>query len=130
MYVKKSSEVSDPIQQLPVEQIVSNKVMNGRASYYDYKLDGIWWSLNYSTCAVRDFERYSTLRVTNLDNGKTIDCYVNDYGPMNCEDRIKNGLDTEETCLERIIDLSSYAFSQLSPLGPGLLHNVKVEQLN
>jgi rare lipoprotein A (peptidoglycan hydrolase) len=49
--------------------------------------------------------------VKNLDNGKTVDCYVNDYGP--------------EEWTKREIDLSSHAFAELAPLSLGLL-NVEV----
>lgn len=86
----------------------------GIASWYDYQINGIWWSKNHLTCASRDYPRYSTLKVINLDNGKSVECFVNDFGP--------------EEWTGRIIDLSSYAFSQLAPLDKGLI-NIKIEKL-
>jgi hypothetical protein len=100
----------------------------GVASWYDYSLNGIKWSKDHDTCAVRDFKRYSMVRATNMDNGKSVDCYVNDYGPETCEQRIEKGLDKPGECIERIIDLSSHAFEQISDLGVGLA-NVKIEEL-
>lgn len=85
---------------------------NGIASWYDYDLNGIEWSKNHRTCASRDLPRYSTAIVTNLDNGKKVECFVNDYGP--------------EAWTGRDIDLSSYAFSQIANLSLGLA-NVKIE---
>lgn len=85
--------------------------MEGIASWYDYSLSGEQWSRGHNTCATRDFKRYSTLVVTNLDNGKSVECYDNDYGP-----EIQTG---------RLIDLSSHAFSEIASLGRGLA-NVSV----
>ncbi|NTU69206.1 hypothetical protein HGB13_00010 [bacterium] len=85
--------------------------MEGVASWYDYSLSGEQWSRGHNTCATRDFKRYSMLVVTNLDNGKSVECYDNDYGP-----EIETG---------RLIDLSSHAFSEISSLGRGLA-NVSV----
>jgi rare lipoprotein A len=86
-------------------------IMVGQASWYDYDLKGLIWSKNHRTAASRDFPRGTTLEITNTDNGKTVEVLVNDYGP------------TLETGRE--IDLSSYAFSQLAPLGKGVI-NVEV----
>ena len=77
----------------------------GIASWYDYSLSGIQWSRTHNTCATRDFKRYAILRVKNLENDKTIECYNNDY--------IEHP--------DRIIDLSSHAFSELAPLSKGLI---------
>ena len=103
--------------------------VTGVASWYDYSLSGIDWSKGHDTCAMRDFKRYSTVRVTNLANGKTVDCYINDYGPETCEQRIAKGLDKPEECIERIIDLSSHAFATIADLGIGLI-NVSIEEIN
>jgi rare lipoprotein A (peptidoglycan hydrolase) len=85
----------------------NNQGVVGISSWYDYRLDGIEWSKTHSTCASRDAKRYSTIKVINLENGKSIECYVNDYGP--------------EEWTGRILDLSSYAFQQLAPLSKGLI---------
>jgi rare lipoprotein A len=55
-------------------------------------------------------------RVTNVENGKSVDVYINDYGP------------NEDIHPERIIDLSSYAFQQLAPLEKGTIV-VKIQPL-
>jgi len=89
-----------------------NKTVVGIASWYDYKLDGVEWSKSHATCASRTLKRYSTARVTNIETGKSVDCYVNDY--------IEHP--------DREIDLSSYAFAKIAPLGLGLV-KVKIEQL-
>ena len=104
----------------------SKVVATSTASYYDYKLNGIAWSKDHRTCASRDLKRYTTHKVTNLDNGKSVECFVNDYGPETCKDRIEHGLDTKESCIERHIDLSSCAFFQIADIKLGLI-NVKIE---
>jgi rare lipoprotein A (peptidoglycan hydrolase) len=95
---------------------MAKKGVVGVASWYDYSLNGIEWSKDHETCATRDFKRYSTIRVTNLKNGKSVDCYVNDYGPELGQ------------IPERHVDLSSHAFSQIADLNLGLI-NVKIEEL-
>jgi rare lipoprotein A (peptidoglycan hydrolase) len=94
-----------------------NNGVVGVASWYDYSLDGIEWSKDHDTCASRDHKRYSTIRVTNLANGKSVDCYVNDYGP-----------ELGQTP-ERHIDLSSHAFNQIADLKTGLA-NVSIQVIN
>ena len=86
------------------------------ASWYDYELDGIEWSKDHNTCASRDLKRYSMARVTNIDTGASVECYVNDYGP-----------EVGQTP-ERQIDLSSHAFKQIADLKYGLA-DVIIEQL-
>lgn len=95
----------------------------GVASWYDYSLNGIVWSKNHRTAASRTFPRYSTVRVTNLANGKSVEVFINDYGPEECpEDNPTDPL----RCPPREIDLSSYAFSQIADLKLGLI-NIKAE---
>ncbi len=76
--------------------------LSGWASYYDYALDSGWSSVGHYVCATRDFERYSMVRATNLNNGKSIVCKVTDYGP------------DASIFPERIIDLSSTAFNAIA----------------
>ena len=85
------------------------------ASWYDYELNGVVWSADHRTAASRVYPRYSMVRVTNLDNNKSVDVYINDYGP--------------EAWTGRDIDLSSYAFNLIADrgLGQGLLKNIKTE---
>ncbi len=84
-------------------------VKTGHASWYAYK---------YCDCAASpDFPKGSLLQVTNLDNGKSVDVIVNDYGP----DR--------SIFPQRVIDLDKIAFQQLGNLRDGVLKNVKVKLL-
>ena len=82
----------------------------GIASWYDYELEGINWSKNHATAASRTLERYSYAKITNPENGKSVIVFINDY--------------VENPKVE--IDLSSYAFQQLSSLKLGLI-NVEIE---
>jgi len=86
----------------------------GIASWYDYQLEGVWYSKDHATAASRSLERYSYAKVTNISNGKSVVVRINDFGP--------------EAWTEREIDLSSYAFSQIADLKLGLV-NVKIEPL-
>jgi hypothetical protein len=96
----------------PPVQPRAPEAITGVASWYDYRLNGIEWSKDHRTAASRRYPRKSYVKVTNVENGKSVIVYINDYGP------------TVETGRE--IDLSSYAFSQLAPLSAGLI-KVKVE---
>lgn len=87
-----------------------------KASWYDYKLDGINWSLNHRTAASRDFPRGTMLNVCNPQNQKCVDVLVNDFGP------------DKSVFPDRGIDLSSYAFSQISNLNQGVT-NVTVRKI-
>lgn len=87
-----------------------------KASWYDYQLDGIWWSKDHRTAASRDYPRGSTLKVCNTQNLACVEVYVNDYGPDGAIHP------------DRAIDLSSYAFSQISDLSLGLA-NVSIERI-
>lgn len=102
---------------------------SGVASWYDYYLEGKEWSKTHDTCATQQFKRYGSLKVTNIDNGKSVTCYINDYGPETCEYRYKYKLDEPGECVERIVDLSSHAFNQIADLKIGLI-NIKVEEIN
>lgn len=85
----------------------------GKASYYDYTLNNGWSSKGHSVCASRDYKRGKTLVVKNLANGKVAKCLVTDYGP------------NKAIHPDRIIDLSSHTFSQISTLNLGVI-NVQV----
>jgi len=64
------------------------------------------------TCASWDFPFQARLRVTNLTNGLSVVCRLNDRGPVRR--------------LNRLIDLTKTAFQEIAPLRYGLIH-VKVE---
>ncbi len=68
---------------------------------------------NDFTCAMWDMPFGTKLRVTNLNNGKSVIVKVNDRGPA--KRLVKRG---------RIVDLSKKAFSKIASLGKGL---IKVE---
>ena len=91
--------------------------IQGVASWYDYVLPSGWSSKGHFVCATRDFERKSYVEVTDLDTGKSVRCLVTDYGP----DQMIHP--------DRVIDLSSTAFSALAPLSTGLIKNVRVDQV-
>ena len=70
----------------------------GGASYHDYA--------DPTTCAHRSLPKGTALKVTNLANGKTTSCVVNDRGPY---------------VEGRIIDLSKPAFSEIASLSDGVI---------
>ena len=90
--------------------------IKGIASWYDYTLKCGWSSIGHFVCATRDFKRKSIVRITNLDTGKSVKCLVTDYGPDG------------KLHPDRIVDLSSTAFSRIGNIKHGLL-NVKVEKI-
>jgi len=101
--------------QLPPPEVATPYILTGTASRYDYLLP---WLPNYSmshrTCAMRILPKYSTWKVCNIDNWKCIECFQNDYWPK------------EYT--NRIIDLSSYAFSLIGNTRKWLM-NVRIEKI-
>ena len=70
----------------------------GGASYHDYA--------DPTTCAHRSLPKGTALRVTNLANGKTTSCVVNDRGPY---------------VEGRILDLSKTGFSEIANLSDGVI---------
>ena len=96
------------IEPIKAEEIKQDLV--GLASWYDYGLEGYPdYSKTHLTCASRDFEKGTFLSIMNLENNKVAVCRVNDFGPDG------------DIHPDRIIDLSSFAFSQLAPLEQGLI---------
>jgi hypothetical protein len=72
----------------------------GQASYYDFcRIKG-----NYAAHLTLPFG--TRVKVTNLDNGKTVTVVINDRGPYGVPGRI--------------IDLCDSAFAQIAPLGQGV----------
>lgn len=87
----------------------------GIASWYRYELsEGDNWSDNHYTAASRDLPRYSYAKITNIENGKSVVIFINDFGP--------------EEWTGRQIDLSNKAFSELADLKIGLI-KVRIEPL-
>ena len=54
------------------------KTASGVASRYDYEINGIPRSTTHNTCALRLMPKYKMYRVTNIANGKYVDCFHND----------------------------------------------------
>ena len=98
-------------------QRLTEGAIYGVASYYDYILDSGWSSVDHYVCATRDFPRYSYVKVTDLDTGKSVVCKVTDFGP------------DKSIHSDRVVDLSSTAFAELRPLKYGLIKNVMVTKL-
>ncbi|MFA5317889.1 MAG: RlpA-like double-psi beta-barrel domain-containing protein [Patescibacteria group bacterium] len=73
----------------------------GNASWYVYK--------NGDFAASPDFPKGSILKVTNLENNKTIEVEINDWGP----DRAIHP--------DRVIDLDKLAFKKIASLGDGIV---------
>ncbi len=116
-------------------QILPKTGVLGVASWYDYNPEGYddrrpghEYSKSNDTCATRGWNRDGWMKVTNVDNGRSVSCRVNDHGPMSCEDRYKYKLDEPGKCVERTIDLSSHAFRQIASIDSGLI-NVSIEEL-
>lgn len=89
-------------------------IMTWIASRYSY---WVQWHPNRSsernTCAFHhQFKDYGNYKVTNLDTGKSIICWNNDW--MHREDRL--------------VDLSDHAFKELAPLHKWLIR-VSVEKI-
>lgn len=91
----------------------------GIASYYTVKssslitANGERYYENALTCASMDYKFNTLLKVTNLENGKSVICRVNDRGNF----KKKYG---------RIIDLSRGSFAKIADLKLGII-KVKVE---
>jgi len=105
---KKETESSDGL------QLTTDRGAFKIASWYDYDLEGYPnYSKSHLTCASRDYEKGTILKITNPQNKKWIKCRVNDY--------IEHP--------DRDLDLSSYAFEHLAPLSLGLLE-ITIEKLD
>jgi len=91
----------------------------GIASWYSVKSSGLVtangerYNENTLTCANTDYKFNTFLKVTNLENGKSVICRVNDRGNF----KKKYG---------RIIDLSKGSFAKIADLKLGII-KVKVE---
>jgi rare lipoprotein A len=95
-------------------------IAEGRASYYADRFhskrtaSGEKFSLLEYTAAHRSLPFGTTVRVTNLDNGRNVTVRINDRGP-----HLRN----------RIIDVSPAAAKELGLLGKGTTH-VRIEAMN
>ena len=95
-------------------------IIKGKASWYSQNDPGILLTTanmerfddSELTCAVWDLPFNTILKVTNLENGKSVIVRVNDRGPAKR--------------LNRTIDLTKQAFSRIADLDKGLA-DVSVE---
>lgn len=100
-----SAKINFPFARVAV--LYNDQVLTvGKASWYRFK-GGLY-------AASPDFKKGTVLRVTNLDNGKSVSLTINDYGP----DR--------SLFPDRVIDLDAVAFQKISSLGSGVI-NIKIE---
>ena len=101
----------------------SSLIYKGMASWYSEEDPGVlettadmeYFDDTRLTCAMWDVPFNTILKVTNLENGKSVFVRVNDRGPA--KRLVREG---------RIIDLTKAAFSRISDLENGLI-NIKVE---
>ncbi len=95
-------------------------IIKGKASWYSQNDSGILLTTanmerfddSELTCAIWDMPFNTILKVTNLENGKSVIVRVNDRGPAKR--------------LNRTIDLTKQAFSKIADLDKGLA-DVSVE---
>lgn len=88
----------------------NDKLMEfGAASWYKYK--------NCDCAASPDYPKGTKVKVTNLENGKSVIVKINDWGP----ERDKHP--------DRVIDLDKTVFKKLGKLSRGILKMVKVEKI-
>ncbi len=98
----------------------SPTIIKGKASWYSQDDPGILLTTanmetfddSQLTCAMWDLPFDTILKVTNLENGKSVIVRINDRGPAKR--------------LNRIIDLTKTAFSRIADPGKGLA-DVSVE---
>jgi len=94
---------------------IPEAIASGTATRYDYDLKWEHRSESHDTCALRIKERYGYYKVVNVDNGKSVTCFHNDYGPK------------EYT--NKVIDLSSHAFEQIADKRDWIIKNVLIYKL-
>jgi rare lipoprotein A len=93
---------------------------SGKATFYHDKYngrkaaDGSTFYQTALTCASNVYKLGSKIRVTNLENRKSVEVKVTDTGPFK---------------LPKIVDLSKAAFSQIASLKQGVI-KVLVEEIN
>ena len=91
------------------------KILYGTASWYSesdpfinvYTANGEVFDDSQRTCASWDFAFNTSLKVTNLRNGKSVTCRVNDRGPSKR--------------LHRLIDLTKSTFAKIADVRSGLI---------
>lgn len=107
---KKKAEI---ITKEPVDKIIVQgtrmklaKPVKGTATWYAYT--------GTLACASRDYPKGTSLKITNLNNEKSVIVVVNDFGPAKWTGHI--------------IDLDKVAFEKIASLGAGVI-SVKIEKI-
>lgn len=103
--------LTEPKNQIEIQgtKITVGNIQEGTATWY---AKGLWNPQNL-TAASNTFPRKTYLKVTNLENNKSVIVKVNDCGAFQ---------------IPIVIDLSSGAFKKLAPLGAGKI-SVRVEEI-
>jgi len=109
--------------------------MIGKASYYDEEWNGYYtendevFDASKLTCASNTLPFNTVIEVTNLKNGKTVICRVNDRGPYTyLGGKWKEGIERKPHPT-RILDLSKASFETISSLSVGII-DVKYKIMN
>ena len=116
---KEKKEEKTQKYQLENYNVVEGTEQKGQATYYAKKFhgnkttNGEKFSIYKYTGAHRTLKFGTMVKVTNVDNGKSVVVRINDRGPFT---------------KGKIIDLSPVAFEELAKLNKGIL-NVKIEVL-
>ncbi len=119
------AKFTDKALPMPAEEAQVNPTRQGRASWYSRRSPGIRKTTanmerfddTGMTCAMWGVPFNQMIRVTNLQNGKSVVVRVNDRGPH--KRYVRKG---------RIIDLSKGAFDRIASLKHGLI-DVELEFL-
>lgn len=111
-------------QSVPESNLIRTKISTGTTYFAVFSSDTVlekgvasWYSYKNCNCAASpDYPKGTKLKVTRIDNGKSIVVKVNDFGPERAQ------------FPDRVIDLDLLAFEQLAGKKKGLIR-VKVEPL-
>ena len=100
------------------------------SSFYNYDLLGEPnYGLNHATAASTEYARGTQLKVTGINSRKSVIVTINDYGPQPClKENNYHQSGSPEKCIERQIDLSTYAYKQICSISRGLCQ-VRIEKL-
>ncbi len=125
VYAKNTAVVTKPPTLLQKKEPDTEHLVTGQASWYSIKSPGVGkYTANMEvfndtamTCAMWGVPFNQKVRVTNLENGKSVVVRVNDRGPN--KRYVRKG---------RVIDLSKAAFQSIAGLKQGLV-KVRLELL-
>jgi len=110
--LRKLQRVEEPASPAAEEPSTASRTEHGKASYYADKFNGrttasgAIFSNNSLTAAHKTLPFGTRVKVTNPDNGNSVEVVINDRGPF---------------VAGRVIDLSSAAFARLDSLSRGVI---------